>query len=446
MKISDLIKMGLRNLARRKARTALTIIGVVIGTISIMVMVSIGLGVNQSYQSSVMELGSLTTITVSRYADIYDDEGNWTDWKEQTLNDDLVNQIREIEHVRAVSPIISMGTQLKSGKFEAWVQLYAMDSGTFEDFDFPPLVEGEYPTPENNHIIIFGSESLKNFYNPYSRYGEQAEIQIGKDKITFQFNPWEFQMNEKKKPFTLPITNNYALLDYTNNWEYDYNIYMDKTYFTQIYMKYCNTLTLESRKNALKKLTEYETIKINVDNIKNVSDVQDQIKKMGFQTSSLQMYLEPMQETADMLQMVLGSVGAVAMLVSAISIANTMVMSIYERTKEIGIMKVLGCIVKDIKKLFLFEAAMIGLIGGIIGVGLSYIGSWAINKYGSPLFESILGGNYMLNMETAKFSVIPFWLPFLAAGFAMLVGILSGYYPARRATKISAIEAMKTEG
>lgn len=446
MKISDLIKMGLRNLARRKARTALTIIGVIIGTISIMVMVSIGIGVNNSYQSSVMELGSLTTITVSKYADIYDEDGNWTDMKEQKLNDDLVNQIRTIKHVRAVSPLISMGAQLTSGKYESWIQLYAMDSSTFEDFDFPALIEGEYPTPENKGVLIFGSESLRNFYDPYSRYGDTADIQLGVDKVTFQFSPWEFQLDEKKKPFTLPIKDNYALLDYTNNWEYDYYMYMDMEYFREVYMKYCNTLTLESRKNALKKLTEYQTIKINVDNIKNVSDVQDQIKEMGFQTSSLQMYLEPMQETANMLQMVLGSVGAVAMLVSAISIANTMVMSIYERTKEIGIMKVLGCLVKDVKKLFLFEAAMIGLMGGIIGVGLSYIGSWAINKYGSPLFESLLGGNYMMNMETAKFSVIPFWLPFLAAGFAMLVGIVSGYYPASRATKISAIEAMKTEG
>jgi len=109
-------------------------------------------------------------------------------------------------------------------------------------------------------------------------------------------------------------------------------------------------------------------------------------------------------------------------------------------------MKVLGCIIRDIKKLFLFEAGMIGLLGGVIGIIISYIGSWGINKFGQPLFKALLSSNYMYNMESAKFSVIPIWLPFLAAGFAMLVGILSGYYPANRATKISAIEAMKTDG
>lgn len=156
-------------------------------------------------------------------------------------------------------------------------------------------------------------------------------------------------------------------------------------------------------------------------------------------------YLEPLKQTSDMLQMVLGAIGAMAMLVSAINIANTMVMSIYERTREIGIMKVLGCLVKDVKKLFLFEAAMIGLLGGVVGITLSYVASFAINKYGGPLFATLMQSSGVYDVGDAKFSVIPFWLPFLAAGFAMLIGILAGYFPARRATKISAIEAMKTD-
>ena len=90
MRISDLIKMGLRNLSRRKARTALTIIGMVIGTISIVVMISIGIGMNQTFKSQVMELGSLTTITVNRYADIMDEDGNYVDFREQKMDASLV--------------------------------------------------------------------------------------------------------------------------------------------------------------------------------------------------------------------------------------------------------------------------------------------------------------------------------------------------------------------
>ena len=134
------------------------------------------------------------------------------------------------------------------------------------------------------------------------------------------------------------------------------------------------------------------------------------------------------------------------MVVSAISIANTMVMSIYERTKEIGIMKVLGCIVTDIRKLFLLEAAIIGLFGGCIGIALGYISSWIINKFGAPVFGALMSGNYMYDMTNTKFSIIPIYLPFVALAISVAVGLGSGYFPARRATKISAIEAMKTEG
>ena len=155
-------------------------------------------------------------------------------------------------------------------------------------------------------------------------------------------------------------------------------------------------------------------------------------------------YIEPMKETAEMMELVLGAIGAVAMLVSAINIANTMIMSIYERTKEIGIMKVLGCKVGDVRKLFLFEAGIIGLIGGIVGIGLSYLASWLLNTYGGQIFESLMSGS-MGVAEGSQFSVIPFWLPFFAAFFGMMVGVLSGFFPALRATKISAIEAMKSE-
>ncbi|MBO4421597.1 MAG: FtsX-like permease family protein, partial [Lachnospiraceae bacterium] len=121
-------------------------------------------------------------------------------------------------------------------------------------------------------------------------------------------------------------------------------------------------------------------------------------------------------------------------------------MSIYERTREIGIMKVLGCKVGDVKKLFLFEAGLIGFIGGTIGVGLSYIVSWLMNKYGGDIFSGLMGGGYYgMESSGAPMSVIPIWLPFFAAGFGILVGLVSGFFPALRATRISAIEAMKNE-
>lgn len=444
MRISDLIKMGLRNLLRRKARTALTVTGVVIGTISIVVMISIGIGMNTNFKSQVMELGSLTTITVEKYAAVTDKDGNYVDSKEQAMNDALVEQLKGIDHVKSVSPILSANALLKCGKYQANVQIYAVSRDAFENGDFPALTSGSYPTAENNQVIVLGSDTTMNFY-PATGRGGNKQVDLTKDKVTFSFNPYQYEQDPKKKPFSMKLED-YAVMERTNNWEYDYFCYMDMNYFKSLYKKYISTIKSANRKKAMDSIQSYERIKITVDNIKNVTEVQDKIEELGYQSSSIAMYLKPMQQTSNMMQMVLGGIGAVAMLVSAINIANTMIMSIYERTKEIGIMKVLGCIIRDVKKLFLFEAGMIGLIGGIIGIILSYLASWAINKFGQPLFQALLSGSSMYNMQSTKFSVIPIWLPLLAAGFAMAVGVVSGYYPAKRATKISAIEAMKTEG
>jgi ABC-type antimicrobial peptide transport system permease subunit len=434
--------MGLRNLSRRKARTILTVLGVVIGSLSIIIMRSIGYGMENNFESQVMQQGGLTTITVNTYADIIDEEGNYIDMKEQTLDDNLVEQIRQIEHVKAVSPVIQKNASLNSGKYMGWIYITAMELETFEAFDFPALAYGAYPTEEDNTSIVFGANMPQDFYDPSSRGYNPVQVDMQKDKVVLKFD--EYPVNEKKKAFSLPLKN-IAKMEKTDG-EYDYNSYMDIDYFKEIYRKYCNTLSLEDRKKAMKTLSEYQQIKLNVDNIDNVIEVQDAIEKLGFQSFSMMQYLEPLQKASETLQMVLGALGAVAMVVSAISIANTMVMSIYERTKEIGIMKVLGCIVTDIRKLFLLEAAIIGLFGGLMGIALGYMASWAINKFGAPVFGSLMSGNYMYDMENTKFSIIPIYLPLAALAISIAVGLASGYFPARRATKISAIEAMKTEG
>jgi ABC-type antimicrobial peptide transport system permease subunit len=254
----------------------------------------------------------------------------------------------------------------------------------------------------------------------------------------------QYQPKAKKKEFSLVLRNTAKMVQ--TNGEFDYNAYIDINYFKKIFFEYSNTLSLEDRKKAMRIIKEYSQIRLNVDNVKNVRKVQKDIEKLGFNSNSMTQSLEPLQQASKTLQMVLGALGFVAMIVSAISIANTMVMSIYERTKEIGIMKVLGCTLTDIRKLFLFEAGMIGLFGGLIGIGLGCLSSWGINKFGAPVFKALMSGNYMYDMTNTRFSIIPLYLPFASLAISIAVGLVSGYFPARRATKISAIEAMKTEG
>ena len=441
MKIIDLLKMGLRNLKRRKARTALTVIGMVIGTISIMVMVSISIGVNESVNKYLLENGSLSIITISKYSYSVDEDGNYNS-KTQTIDDKLVAKIKEIDHVRAVSPKINVSAQLVCGKYSTWIDVYAMDCSTFEEFGFPALTEGKYPTPESNSGIAIGSQAIwGEFYYYSGRTRKTKDVDFSKDKVYLKFN--DYQVKEGKKEFAEFIGKNYGMMEESDNWMYNYSVYMDMDYFKEIYTKYAATLSAQDRKAALKKIETYNEVQINVDNLKNVTEVQEAIEKLGYKTQSDMEYIQPMLDTASMLEKVLFGIGVIAMLVSAINIANTMIMSIYERTKEIGIMKVLGCTLTDIKKLFLFEAGMLGLIGGVIGIAFSYGASYLINKYGAGLLGSLMGTG---TMGAGAMSIIPFWLPFAAALGTIIVGVISGYVPARRATRISAIEAMKSEG
>jgi len=260
MRISDLLKLAFRNLLRRKARTALTVIGMVIGTISIVVMVSIGIGVNHSFDESIMQSGSMTMIRVQKYGVIYDDEGNYAGEKEQMLDDSVVEQLKGIEHVRAVSPVLSTYVQLESGKYENGVSIQAMDCESFEAFEFPPLAYGSYPTKENPSVIVMGTETMKYFYNFSGRNFEQKDIDPLTEKVTMKFQG--YQTHPRKKEFKMELKD-FAMMEETDNYEYCYNFYMDIDYFRELWQKYANTLTLEDRKRAMSVLDSYEEIKIN---------------------------------------------------------------------------------------------------------------------------------------------------------------------------------------
>lgn len=446
MRIFDLIKMGLRNLTRRKARTLLTIIGVIIGTVSIVVMISVGIGMNENFEASVLENGSMTIINVSSDSwEMDETTGEYTQTR-QSLDDEVVGKLRDIEHVKSVTPIMeNWNIQLACGKYSTWTNFLIMDMDCYEDFGYPALEDGTYPNKETSKDSIFvGSSAIYGDFYYYDGWKSKTKtVDITKDKLDLKFQ--EYQVNPRKKEFAARLNNVKMIQSSGSGYsEADYNCFIDIDQYKEWYTKYANTLKVDDRKKAMASLEKYGSIRINVDNMNYVSQVQEEIEKLGYKSTSDMQYIQPMKDTAEMLELVLGAIGAVAMLVSAINIANTMIMSIYERTKEIGIMKVLGCKVGDVRKLFLFESGIIGLIGGIVGIGLSYIASWVLNTYGGSIFESLMSSSVGV-AEGSNFSVIPFWLPFFAAGFGILVGLVSGFFPALRATKISAIEAMKSE-
>lgn len=153
-------------------------------------------------------------------------------------------------------------------------------------------------------------------------------------------------------------------------------------------------------------------------------------------------YVNEMNKQLVMTQAILGAIGAVSFLVASIGITNTMIMAIYERTKEIGVMKVIGASIKDIEKLFLVEAGFIGFFGGVLGTIISFIISVILNIFGK---EFLLSRMPVQAIEAPKLSIILVWLVILALLTSTLIGIISGFIQARRAMKLPAIEAIKNE-
>lgn len=180
----------------------------------------------------------------------------------------------------------------------------------------------------------------------------------------------------------------------------------------------------------------YNSARVFVDDMSNVTEVQKTITDLGYEANSNMEWLEQSKQQSQMVQAVLGGIGAVSLFVAAIGIANTMMMSIYERTKEIGVMKVLGCDMRNIRDMFLLESGFIGFMGGIVGLLLSVLISEAVNHF--------VGGEALTGIA-GDLSRIPLWLNLAALGFAVFVGMAAGFIPATRAMKLSPLAAIRNE-
>jgi len=431
----DLIYMGIKNLWRRKLRTFLTVLGVVIGAASIIVMLSIGFGLSQAFEDQISQWGSLTTINV--YPKWSDPSMPSTGNTQVYLNDEAVASFKSISHVVAVNPIVEAYGTVIDGKYITSVPIRGIDPSIMEDFGFE-VTEGRLLDESDEMTAVFGGQVAMSFYNPKATVWREPKVDLMKDKLVITLNPnygWSDPNQEtvNYKSYKIKV----AGILTEDNYEHSYAVYMPMADVKKMIKEKEKAENVKPTPNKSK--DDYQNITVKVDDMDNVKDVQDQIKSLGYEAYSLNEQLESMKQTARSIQLALGGIGAISLLVAAIGITNTMVMSIYERTKEIGIMKVIGASINDIKKLFLFESAMIGLLGGILGIGMSYLLSFLINKFGGNF------GNFMGTGMDSKISIIPIWLVFASLGFSALIGVISGYYPARRAMNLSAIEAIRTE-
>lgn len=444
MRFFDLLRMSINNLRRRKLRTGLTVLGVVIGTASIVVMVSLGIGLKEITMEQYASYGSLTKIEV--YTN-YGWGGSDSD-EDSFITDKTMDKFSAIPHVKAVSPCLSTYINMKQGVYESSTRLMGLSRAALEEIE---IGEGSLPDPKANTLeLVVGNMVARDFYNSktgkgFWETGEMPEVDLYNKPFFVIFQNWG-SGNTVQKKYMFPVSGMVKdeKDEYGNSMygEYSYGMYTDidllKAQLKRIYKKDPIPGQPTNKKGKPYSYFVYDNAYVYVDDMDNVMEVQNAITDMGYQAYSSMQWLEQAQEQMDMIQAVLGGIGAVSLFVAAIGIANTMMMSIYERTKEIGVLKVLGCALGDIRSMFLMEAGFIGFLGGTAGLALSYGVSRLVNKFlGSGLMG--MGGS------GGDISRIPLWLSGAAVVFAIIIGMLAGLFPALRAMKLSPLAAIRNE-
>jgi putative ABC transport system permease protein len=320
---------------------------------------------------------------------------------------------------------------VKYQKLEAGANIIGVDIQDLADLGVEAQ-EGE--TVLGRGTVIIGVMVPRNFYDPRMRPGQEPPPppDLMGQQIQMVLSKWDQQGNETRKNLSLRVV---GILKETRG-ESDWTIYMP---LEQI--KLLNEWSQNRRINYNKE--GYGQVIVKVSNVDDVLGIADQITQIGFQAFTPQSFVQGINNFYNVLQIIFGGVGAIALLVAAIGIANTMAMSILERTREIGLMKAVGATNRDVLAIFLGEAAGIGFIGGLGGVIIGWLAGQGIN---------VMAMVYLAQQATQQGGAppsvavyTPVWLPLFALIFSTFIGMISGLYPALRAATMIPVMALKYE-
>ncbi|MDW8327612.1 MAG: ABC transporter permease [Anaerolineales bacterium] len=446
MHILDLLALILENLSRRKARVALTAIGVLIGTASVVVLVSLGIGLQRG-ATQLFGIADLTRIDVTPK---YDFEGvprpagpglvsvsvSGPMPTPVPITDRTIEAIKALPGVKDVIPrdYVQAATILRAGRMEAGTGLIGV--GTDDLAKMGVEVEQGVSRLEKGTIIVGAQVAQTGFYDPKQRPGREPPPppELLDKQLTLIVIKWSQDGQETRRNIPLRVVG----ITRPTGQESDWSVYISLDEATAI-----NNWVQNRRINRNK--DGYAMLVVKAEEASQVLDLRDRIVELGYEASTFQQFLEPINEYYLTQQVIFGGVGAISLLVAAIGIANTMTMAILERTREIGLMKAVGATNRDVLSVFLGEAAGIGFIGGLGGVILGWAASQVVGVLSLVNLASQSGqgpgffGPTVLAVET------PLWLMAGSLVFATLVGLVSGLYPALRAATLVPVLALKYE-
>ncbi len=471
MRPIDYITVALRNIWRQKLRSALTIFAVVIGATSVTIMLALVTGAKGFFLSQVEGSGLLQQVAISKQKDItkFEDAnhgsgGQCADCVK--LSDDLVTKIKAIPHVIGVTRIDSDGsmeaisygdTKLTLEQTTAYDANDIITNNVLAGRDIEPAdtegvltITSDYADKfgfKNNYAGLIGKEvklQSRSFYT-----GVGANVQPPK-----QCNG-PCDNNQPDQTPTILTAKIIGVVDTSNNsktirvpLDWMRAMQQDRRYeFTaadQQAQAACRTsgcsstqhMTLVTRDQVAE--NGYSSLIAKVDSSKNAKPAADAIKTLGVGAADAEASINQQLTIFNIIGFVLGGIGGIALVVAAIGVINTMIMSILERTREIGVMRAVGAKRSTISRLFTIEAALLGFWGGVFGVSVGY---------GLTRIANIFVNRQLASQSLKAHNIIglPPWLILAVVAIATAIGILAGLYPARRAAKLNPVDALHYE-
>jgi putative ABC transport system permease protein len=416
MKTFDIFRLSLSHVKKSKMRSWLTIIGIVIGVAAVVAIISIGQGMQASVQARLGSLGAdLITVTpgFSR-AGGGGFEGGRGGGAAINLTDRDTNAIKQVPGVLYVNGMVSGSSDIRLGTEKTSVSVSGIDTSVWRSMVTTQLEVGRYLQPgDSNAVVIGNSLAHTTFLQPISL---NSPITIGGKtfKVVGILVPSGGGFGGGGGDNTVYMSADYAREVITTN--------VSRNQFTSILVKVSDPSLSNTIAAAITQ--------------KLLPERHVNPRTQDFTVTAFAAIQQQISSVVQSISLFLAAIAAVSLLVGAVGIANTMFMSVMERTRQIGLLKALGATDNEVMKLFLMESGLFGFVGGVIGIIFGVLVSVIISEAGLRLIGGPGG--------SATPVVTPELLVF-ALAFSVFVGVISGIVPARTAAKMNPVDALRFE-
>ncbi|EDT79179.1 ABC transporter permease [Clostridium perfringens] len=431
MKFNDLFSIIWRNMWKRKTRTIFTMMGVIIGCLAIFIIISITNGFERylTYEMESLMDTSVISIYPNWKSETEDNKDSTTKTK---LTDKNVEELNKLGYFSEVIPKRYAHTQIKYGKNQTYARILANDKSNL--ISESSLLAGKVPKNRSKELLL-GYDVAKELlgYSWEDKVKDDSEFQklIGK---RVKLGGEDFGSDDKGNPLkSKQITCNIVGILSSGNGQKNYEIQGSRKLVEDI----IKGAPLVDEEFLKEQLTTYEGIDVRVDDKEMLESYEGTLRNMGYQTSSFKEFEKQTRSMLLGVNIILGSLAGISLLVAALGITNTMDMAIYERNREIGVIKVIGGSVRDVIKIFVGEACAISITGGFISIILGVLATLGINSVAKSITENMMG------QPIEKISVPSFSLILGILVFCLVIGFIAGILPARKAAKTDVITAIR---